>query len=45
MDLILLLWLLLDNAELLAHACLFAVAAVAWVIMSVFGLWIVWIFS
>jgi hypothetical protein len=30
MDLLLLLWLLLDNAEQLMHACLFAVAACAW---------------
>jgi len=36
MDLVIILWLLLDNAELIAYACLYGVAACAWGIAAAF---------
>lgn len=39
------LWILLDNAELLRDACWFAVAAGAWVFVGAFGLFVIWVFS
>jgi len=45
MDLLLLLLLLLNNAELIAYACLFAVAAVSWLAAGGLGLLAIWIFS
>jgi hypothetical protein len=44
MDLLLLLWLLLDNAEALRDACLFAVAAVSWLAAGGLGLFVMWFF-
>jgi hypothetical protein len=42
---IFILWLLLDNAELIARACLFAVAAVSWLAAGGLGLLVIWIYS
>ena len=42
--LLILLCLLLDNAKFLAYACLFAVAAVAWLAAGALGLLVIWVF-
>jgi hypothetical protein len=39
---LLILWLLLDNAELVVHACLYGVAAVAWCVAGVLTLMLTW---
>jgi hypothetical protein len=39
------LWLALDNAELVVHACLFAVAAISWLAAGALGLFLIWLFN
>ena len=42
--LLLCIWLLVAYAEQIAHACLFAVAAVSWLVAGGLGLLIIWLF-
>ena len=43
--LLLCLWLLVAYAEQIFAACLYVVAAVAWLLAGAFGLFVIWIFK